>query len=130
MRTLFGVGDGRGLGDRRVAGAGDHSAAEPRRRLWHLEQEQGHPLGHFLAALAFLASPWLGWRGMLALGIAPALLILYVRGRVEEFGWQASRAELASAPKIGLFQAMKGYWPRFVYAVVLMTFFNFFSHGS
>jgi MFS transporter, SHS family, lactate transporter len=93
--------------------------------------QEGYPLGYFLAALAFLASPWLGWRGMLALGIAPALLILYVRGRVEESPvWQASRAEAVSAPKIGLFRAMKGYWPRFAYAVVLMTFFNFFSHGT
>jgi SHS family lactate transporter-like MFS transporter len=129
MRTLFGVAMGG------VWGIGASLALEtipPQSRgvVSGILQE-GYPLGYFLAALAFLASPWLGWRGMLALGIAPALLILYVRARVDESpAWQASRADAVSAPKIGLFQAMKGYWPRFAYAVVLMTFFNFFSHGT
>ena len=82
MRTLFGVAMGG------VWGIGASLALEtipPKSRgvVSGILQE-GYPLGYFLAALAFLASPWLGWRGMLALGIAPALLILYVRGRVEE----------------------------------------------
>ncbi len=94
--------------------------------------QEGYPLGYFLAALAFLASPWIGWRGMLALGILPALLILYVRFRVAESPvWDANHAKGAAAPhRQPLRVAMRGRWGLLVYAVVLMTLFNFFSHGS
>lgn len=31
---------------------------------------------------------------------------------------------------ISCWEALKFYWIRFVYAVLLMSWFNFFSHGS
>jgi MFS transporter, SHS family, lactate transporter len=94
--------------------------------------QEGYPVGYFLAALANLALPHIGWRGMLALGVLPALLILYIRRHVPESpAWEAERKrELAGAKRIGFFQAVKGKWPRLLYVVLLMTCFNFFSHGT
>ncbi|MBS0570372.1 MAG: MFS transporter, partial [Proteobacteria bacterium] len=83
-----------------------------------------------LGALVYwLAFEHIGWRGMFALGILPALLVLYIRRRVPESPvWAAGEA--GSAPRPGFFAAMRGHWRLFGYLVVLMAFFNMFSHGS
>ncbi len=91
--------------------------------------QEGYPVGFFLASLANLALPSIGWRGMLMLGVLPALLILYIRRHVPESpAWEAERD--AGKQRISFVAAMKGRWPLLVYAMVLMTCFNFFSHGS
>jgi SHS family lactate transporter-like MFS transporter len=94
--------------------------------------QQGYPIGYFLGALANLALPHIGWRGMMMLGVAPALLILFVRRNVEESpAWIATReANLARGRKATLLPALRAHWKRFVFLVVLMTAFNFFAHGS
>jgi SHS family lactate transporter-like MFS transporter len=92
--------------------------------------QQGYPVGYFLGALANLALPTIGWRGMLMLGVLPALLIMFIRRHVPESpAWEAiHRADAAKRPSF--VAAMKGRWPMLLYAVVLMTPFNFFSHGT
>jgi SHS family lactate transporter-like MFS transporter len=91
--------------------------------------QEGYPVGFFLASLANLALPTLGWRGLLLLSIAPALLILFIRRHVPESpAWEAERA--AGSHRKSFLAIMKGHWPLALYAVVLMTPFNFFSHGS
>jgi SHS family lactate transporter-like MFS transporter len=91
--------------------------------------QEGYPVGFFLASLANLALPFIGWRAMLALGVLPALLILYIRRHVPESpAWEAERE--AGKSRMSFVQAMKGRWSLLLYAVVLMTCFNFFSHGS
>ena len=91
--------------------------------------QQGYPVGYFLAALANLALPHIGWRGMLVLGVIPALLILFIRRHVPESdAWKAEHA--AGAARKGFLAGMAGRWPRMAYAVALMTCFNFLSHGS
>jgi SHS family lactate transporter-like MFS transporter len=92
--------------------------------------QQGYPVGYFLGALANLLLPSIGWRGMLALGVLPALLIMFIRRHVPESpAWEAIRhGEAAKRPSF--VAAMKGRWPMMLYAVVLMTPFNFFSHGT
>jgi SHS family lactate transporter-like MFS transporter len=93
--------------------------------------QEGYPMGYFLAAIANLFLPQIGWRGMLALGALPALLILYIRRNVPESpAWLASRAEGGSEPGLGFIASMKGRWRLLVYAVAMMTCFNFFSHGT
>jgi SHS family lactate transporter-like MFS transporter len=63
------------------------------------------------------------------LGVIPALLILFIRQHVPESdAWKAEHAK--GADRAGFFKGMAGHWPRLLYAVVLMTCFNFFSHGS
>jgi SHS family lactate transporter-like MFS transporter len=92
--------------------------------------QEGYPFGYFMAALANLFLPEIGWRGMLALGVLPAVLILYIRREVPESpAWQAQR-KADKATQIGFLQAVKGRWPLLIYVVVLMTCFNFFSHGT
>jgi SHS family lactate transporter-like MFS transporter len=92
--------------------------------------QEGYPAGFFLASLANLALPTLHWRGMLMLGVIPALLILFIRRHVPESpAWQAERAA-GGGRKTSFAQAMKGRWTLLIYAVALMTCFNFFSHGS
>jgi SHS family lactate transporter-like MFS transporter len=90
--------------------------------------QEGYPMGYFLAAIANLFLPTIGWRGMLALGVLPALLIFYIHRSVHES--PAWKAGVTQAPRQSFFQAMKGSWKMLAYAVVLMTCFNFFSHGT
>jgi SHS family lactate transporter-like MFS transporter len=62
------------------------------------------------------------------IGVLPALLVLYIRGKVEE-----SPAFLARAhAKFGAGPAkmLRDSAGRFLYAVLLMTAFNFLSHGT
>jgi SHS family lactate transporter-like MFS transporter len=94
--------------------------------------QEGYPMGYFLAAIANLFLPHLGWRGMMMLGVLPALLIIYVRRHVHESpGWEAARdARKAKGVKGTFLPALKHGWKRFLFMVVLMTGFNFFSHGS
>jgi len=93
--------------------------------------QQGYPVGYFLGALANLLLPTIGWRGMLMLGVLPALLIMFIRRHVPESpAWKAIHHGDAAAKRPSFAAAMKGRWPMLLYAVVLMTPFNFFSHGS
>ena len=95
--------------------------------------QEGYPMGYFLAAIANLFLPQVGWRGLLALGAVPALLILYIRRNVPESpAWENARANAqAKGEKHGHFlAAMRGQWKLLAYVVVMMTAFNFFSHGT
>jgi MFS transporter, SHS family, lactate transporter len=88
----------------------------------------GYPTGYLLAAVVYgLAYPYIGWRGMLMVGVAPALLVLYIRLKVpESAAWTTER----TPEEHGILASLKGHWPLAVYGIVLMTAFNFFSHGT
>ena len=91
--------------------------------------QEGYPMGYFLGAIANLFLPQLGWRGMMLLGVAPALLILYIRRNVKESpAWEAGRARRAEGGV--MWRGVRQGWKRFLFLVLLMTPFNFFSHGS
>jgi len=91
--------------------------------------QAGYPCGYLLAAVVFgLLFDRIGWRGMFVVGAAPALLVLYIFSKVPESRtWAAGRAEPA---KRGLMAGLSGHWWLAGYAIVLMTCFNFFSHGT
>ncbi|MCI0465755.1 MAG: MFS transporter [Beijerinckiaceae bacterium] len=96
--------------------------------------QTGYPSGYLLAALTYFALYGLiGWRGMFMVCAAPALLVFYIRRNVDEspayLAHTASRAEtgLTPLPRIRELRAHAGL---FVYAVLLMTSFNFLSHGT
>jgi SHS family lactate transporter-like MFS transporter len=129
LRTLFGVAMGGewGIG----ASLALESIPAKSRGLVSGVLQEGYPVGYFLAAIANLFLPAIGWRVMLALGVIPALLILYVRRHVEESpAWEARRAAGDHLRPPGLLKALSGHWRRLIYVVVLMTCFNFFSHGT
>ena len=88
----------------------------------------GYPSGYFLASLAvYLLYDRIGWRYMFVLGVIPAVLVFFIRGRVEESpAWQEQRR----TPRAGVLAVLKREWRLAAYAVLLMTAFNFFSHGS
>jgi len=95
--------------------------------------QEGYPMGFFLASLANLFLPTIGWRGLLALGALPALLILYIRRNVPESpAWESARnsAKLKGELHGSFIAAMRGKWLFLAYVVVMMTAFNFFSHGT
>jgi SHS family lactate transporter-like MFS transporter len=74
----------------------------------------------------FFLFPLIGWRGMFVVGVLPALLVLYIRIHVRESpAWQQVRARRES-----ILGAIRAQWRLFIYVVVLMTAFNFLSHGT
>ncbi len=91
--------------------------------------QAGYPCGYLLASIVFgLLFDHIGWRGMFIVGAAPALLVLYIRSKVPESAvWSAARG--APAAK-SLWSSLSGQWLLAVYAIALMTCFNFFSHGT
>ena len=90
--------------------------------------QAGYPSGYLLASIAFgVVYPFVGWRGMFFIGVAPALLVMYVRAHVPESpAWRA----MEKRPRPGLLATLKRNWTLSIYAIVLMTAFNFFSHGT
>jgi SHS family lactate transporter-like MFS transporter len=96
--------------------------------------QTGYPSGYLLAAICYFALFGLiGWRGMFMIGAPPALLVLYILRKVEEspaflaHAAQRPGFSLARPPRIN---ALRAYAKRFLYAVLLMTAFNFLSHGT
>jgi SHS family lactate transporter-like MFS transporter len=64
---------------------------------------------------------------MFMVGVLPALLVLYIRRNVPE---SPSWDKEAAREKGSTLAVMKSHWRLGIYAVVLMTAFNFFSHGT
>ncbi|HEX8842291.1 MAG TPA: MFS transporter [Sphingomicrobium sp.] len=126
LRFLFGVGMGGewGLGASLVM-----ESIPPRLRgpVSGLLQS-GYPSGYFVASLVyFLLFDTIGWRGMFMVGVAPALLVLLIRMHVKESPvFEARRGR----PHVNPVAELVKHWKIALYLVVLMTAFNFFSHGT
>jgi SHS family lactate transporter-like MFS transporter len=91
--------------------------------------QEGYAFGYLLAAIVYgLFYAFIGWRGMFAVGVLPALLALYIRFGVKESpAWQ--NRERSAAPPVPRCLLWK-HGRRFLYLVLLMTGFNFLSHGT
>jgi MFS transporter, SHS family, lactate transporter len=88
--------------------------------------QSGYPTGYFLASIVYaLLFQYIGWRGMFMVGVVPALLVFYIRRTVPE-----SPSWTPMAPGGETVAVLKAHWRLGIYAVVLMTAFNFFSHGT
>jgi SHS family lactate transporter-like MFS transporter len=89
----------------------------------------GYPSGYFLASLAvYLLYDRLGWRYMFMLGAAPAILVFFIRRGVEES--PAWREQHHAAKRSSIAAVLCREWKLSLYCILLMTAFNFFSHGS
>jgi MFS transporter, SHS family, lactate transporter len=88
--------------------------------------QSGYPTGYFLASIIYgLLFQYIGWRGMFMVGVIPALLVLYIRRHVPESpSWKPTTA------RSNTLAVIKSHWRLGIYAVLLMTAFNFFSHGT
>lgn len=141
LRALFGIAMGGEWG----VGAALAFETLPRenRGFFSGLLQEGYAVGYLIAAAAYaLLFPWFshftwsghpfGWRGMFLVGAAPALLVFYIGGRVEESpAWTQGRTlEAKTLPSIGLKRGVMQYAGTFIFLVVLMTGFNAFSHGT
>src|ERR1700690_2528786 len=90
--------------------------------------QSGYPSGYFLASLAvYLFYDRLGWRYMFVLGVLPAVLVFFIRRGVDESpAWKITH----DATREGMGSVLKRHWKLAVYGILLMTAFNFLSHGS
>ncbi len=90
--------------------------------------QAGYPAGYLLASLAYaFIYPITGWRGLLMLGILPAFLVFFIRRNVPESPSFSEKKPHFSKN----WRAMVGHhWKLALFAVVLMTAFNFLGHGT
>jgi SHS family lactate transporter-like MFS transporter len=129
LRALFGVGMGGewGLG----ASLAMESLPTATRGLFSGILQQGYAVGYLLAAIVYwFVFPFFGWRGLFVAGALPALLVLYIRSRVPESPvWQRNKEHRQHLPlDIGAFIRQHG--ALFIQVVLLMTAFNYMSHGT
>ncbi|MEO6848214.1 MAG: MFS transporter [Chthoniobacterales bacterium] len=91
--------------------------------------QEGYAFGYLLAAIVFgLFYDFIGWRGMFAVGVLPAILVFYIRLSVKESPvWEENRHV---AKSVNVLRSFCKHWKIFLYVVLLMTAFNFFSHGT
>lgn len=131
LRFLYGIGMGGewGLG----VSLAMEKIPPSKRGFYSGVLQVGYSIGYLVAAIAYFAiTPFFGWRGLFIVGAVPALIALYIRYRVGESEvWQRTNARLQMnrTPLRKVFFDRKVLL-RFVYLVVLMTAFNFMSHGT
>jgi SHS family lactate transporter-like MFS transporter len=126
LRALFGIAMG---GEWGVGSALTMETIPPKSRGFVSGLLQaGYPSGYLLASVVFgLFYDHIGWRGMFMVGVVPALLVVYIRSNVPESpAWEA----MSKKPRAGLLSTLRANWKLSLYAIVLMTAFNFFSHGT
>jgi SHS family lactate transporter-like MFS transporter len=89
----------------------------------------GYPFGYLLAAIVYgLFYEFIGWRGMFVVGVLPAFLVLYIRMNVKESPiWEQHGPQRQRSDWFALLRVPKKL---FLYVVLLMTAFCFFSHGT
>jgi MFS transporter, SHS family, lactate transporter len=89
--------------------------------------QAGYPTGYLLASLAYgILFPLVGWRGLFMASLLPAFLVVYIRRSVPESpGWSEHHAKSSD-----MLMTLRRHWRLAIYAILLMTCFNFFSHGT
>lgn len=97
--------------------------------------QEGYAFGYLLASVAALVvMNWLGlsWRWLFGLSIIPALISLIIRYRVKESEvWEAAQDRMRlTKTRIRDVLGNPAIVRRFVYLVLLMTAFNWMSHGT
>jgi SHS family lactate transporter-like MFS transporter len=124
LRTLFGVAMG---GEWGVGASLALETIPPKARGFVSGLLQcGYPTGYLIASVVYAtlySSHILGWRGMIMLGALPALLCFFIISHVKESpGWVAKKGNTQ--------EVVRNHWQLAIYAILLMTAFNFFSHGT
>ncbi|ORU98071.1 sugar transporter [Mycobacterium bohemicum] len=133
LRLLYGIGMGGewGLG----AALAMEKVPVERRGFFSGLLQEGYAFGYLLASVASLVvMNWLGlsWRWLFGLSIIPALISLIIRYRVEESEvWEAAQDRMRlTSTRIRDVLRNAAIIRRFVYLILLMTAFNWMSHGT
>jgi SHS family lactate transporter-like MFS transporter len=127
LRTLYGVAMG---GEWGVGASLTMESIPPRTRgIVSGILQAGYPSGYLIASVVYgLLFTTIGWRGMFMVGALPALLVLYIRSTVDESpAFEARRAHVGTH---NLWHIIRNNLGLFIFSIVLMTAFNFFSHGT
>ena len=129
LRLLYGIGMGGewGLG----AALAMEKIPVARRGFFSGVLQQGYAVGYLLAALTYLAithfTTW-GWRGLFAFSLLPAMISLTLRTRLKESEvWEKVKLTSRKPSEVMRHPAVLR---RFGYLVLLMTAFNWMSHGT
>ena len=125
IRALFGVAMG---GEWGIGASLTMESVNPKARgLVSGLLQSGYPTGYLIASVVYaLLYDTVGWRGMFVIGFLPALLVLYIRRHIPESpAWRRETARSGS-----ILKTLGRHWPLALFAIVLMTAFNFFSHGT
>jgi MFS transporter, SHS family, lactate transporter len=133
LRVIYGIGMGGewGLG----AALAMEKIPRERRGFFSGLLQEGYSFGYLLAAVAYLVVSQvfgLSWRWLFALSIIPALISLLIRTRVEESEvWKESQEQMRVTETRfkDVFLNAK-VLRRFAYLILLMTAFNWMSHGT
>lgn len=143
VRLLFGIAMG-GIWGLAAAGGLEELPAEAR-GLFSGILQQGYAVGYLLAACLnlTLVAKHNDWRILFFFGAAVSVFAAGVRALLPESEYflerraaeKAAGTTVSSAEKSRIFireagRALKLHWVRCVFALCLMTGFNFFSHGS
>jgi MFS transporter, SHS family, lactate transporter len=91
--------------------------------------QAGYPCGYLLASLLYWAAfSTVGWRVLFMIGAVPGLFVAaYILFCVKESpDWVQRKAE----PRIGMWRAVSANLPLMIYAILIMTAINFYSHGT
>lgn len=133
LRFLYGIGMGGewGLG----AALAMEKIPTERRGFFSGLLQEGYSFGYLLAAAAYLLLHQgfdLSWRWLFGLSILPALVSLLIRTRVEESQvWKESQEHLKLTRTSVRDVFLNGtILRRFIYLIILMTAFNWMSHGT
>jgi MFS transporter, SHS family, lactate transporter len=133
LRLLYGIGMGGewGLG----AALAMEKIPASRRGFFSGVLQEGYSAGYLLAAVVYLILHGafdLNWRWLFAFSILPALISLIVRTRVKESDVWATARERRVSGQVKAKQILTNpvIVRRFVYLVLLMTAFNWMSHGT
>lgn len=92
--------------------------------------QAGYSMGYLIAAVVYgLLFSLIGWEKLFIIGSLPIFLAVFVWLKVEESPvWLNSKNEHKT--NVPLLPIVKKHWKICVYAILLMTCFNFFSHGT
>jgi SHS family lactate transporter-like MFS transporter len=92
--------------------------------------QEGYAVGFLMASLVYgTLFRFVGWRGMFVIGALPALLVIYIRTKVDESpAWVQGQVARKTGSRWG--KDILTYLGPFAFLVVLMFAFNSFSHGS
>ncbi|OBB96513.1 sugar transporter [Mycobacterium sp. 852002-40037_SCH5390672] len=133
LRLLYGIGMGGewGLG----AALAMEKVPVERRGFFSGLLQEGYAFGYLLASVASLVViDWLdlSWRWLFGLSIVPGLISLVIRYRVQESEvWEAAQDQMKlTSTRIRDVLRNGAIIRRFIYLVLLMTAFNWMSHGT
>jgi SHS family lactate transporter-like MFS transporter len=127
LRALYGIAMG---GEWGVGASLTMETVPPRTRgIVSGILQAGYPSGYLIASIVYgILFTTIGWRGMFFVGVAPALLVLYIRSQVEESPVFAQRRERLNFGL--LWGTIRRHFGLFLFTILLMTAFNLFSHGT